>query len=185
MAAYMRSSFRLNEIGASFVHARPARDRTPCRAAMPSVDGVVCRSKFQSARLRRCRRTAPARRRSSSDAGLSRLREPPKNPLAQLAGVPTLLSHDVDDVWETKMKFALIGAAAVIGAAFATPALAQAVISDPGYCAQYYPNANCQNLGPGNPYTDGGYYRDDNWQNGNATMPRHAVRHTHRHEAVK
>ena len=55
------------------------------------------------------------------------------------------------------MKFALIGATAVAAAAFVTPALAQAVISDPGYCAQFYPNANCQNLGPGNPYT----YRDD------------------------
>src|SRR2546423_2643693 len=62
---------------------------------------------------------------------------------------------------ETKMKLALIGAAAVAAAAFATPAMAQAVIEDPGYCAQFYPNANCQNLGPGNPYTNGGYYRDD------------------------
>jgi len=59
------------------------------------------------------------------------------------------------------MKFALIGATAVVAAAFATPAMAQAVIEDPGYCAQFYPNANCQNLGPGNPYTNGGYYRDD------------------------
>jgi hypothetical protein len=66
------------------------------------------------------------------------------------------------------MKFALIGATAVAAAAFVTPALAQAVISDPGYCAQFYPNANCQNLGPDNPDTDGGYYRDGNWQNGNA-----------------
>jgi hypothetical protein len=65
---------------------------------------------------------------------------------------------------ETKMKFALIGATALTAAAFATPALAQAVIEDPGYCAQFYPNANCQNLGPGNPYTNGGY-----WQNGNAS----------------
>ena len=31
---------------------------------------------------------------------------------------------------------------------------------------QFYPNANCQNLGPGNPYTDGGYR--DNWPNGYA-----------------
>ncbi len=54
------------------------------------------------------------------------------------------------------MKRALIGAVAVAVAAFATPALAQAVIEDPGYCAQFYPDANCQNLGPGNPYTDGG-----------------------------
>ena len=64
------------------------------------------------------------------------------------------------------MKFALIGATVVAAAAFATHVLAQAVISDPGYCAQFYPDANCQNLGPGNPYTDGGYYRDDNWRNG-------------------
>jgi len=71
------------------------------------------------------------------------------------------------------MKYALIGAAAVVAAASATPALAQQVIEDPGYCAQFYPNANCQNLGPGNPYTDGGYYRNG-WQNGYAPMERHA-----------
>ncbi|MGB6396035.1 MAG: hypothetical protein WBF73_10140 [Bradyrhizobium sp.] len=74
------------------------------------------------------------------------------------------------------MKLALIGTAAVIAAAFATPALAQAVIEDPGYCAQFYPNANCQNLGAGNPYTDGGYWRND-WRNGNASMERHVQRH--------
>ena len=62
------------------------------------------------------------------------------------------------------MKRALIGAVAV--AAFATPALAQTVIEDPGYCAQFYPDANCQNLGPGNPYTGGGY-----WRSGNAMAP--------------
>jgi len=55
------------------------------------------------------------------------------------------------------MKYALIGAAAVVAAASVTPALAQQVIEDPGYCAQFYPNANCQNLGAGNLYTDGGY----------------------------
>jgi hypothetical protein len=66
------------------------------------------------------------------------------------------------------MKFALIGAAAFAAAAFATPTLAQAVISDPGYCAQFYPNANCQNLGPGNPYTDPTYRSD--WRNGNVSM---------------
>ena len=74
------------------------------------------------------------------------------------------------------MKSALIGAAALVTAAFATPALAQPVISNPGYCAQFYPNANCQNLGPGNPYTDGGYYRND-WRNGNAFVERHWQRH--------
>jgi hypothetical protein len=75
------------------------------------------------------------------------------------------------------MKFALIGAVAVATTAFVTPALAQAVISDPGYCAQFYPDANCQNLGPGNPYTDGGYYRDNDWQNRNGMMPRHLHHH--------
>jgi hypothetical protein len=80
------------------------------------------------------------------------------------------------------MKFTLIGGAALAAAAFATPALAQAVIEDPGYCAQFYPNANCQNLGAGNPYTNGGYWRND-WRNGNAYMeqPRRHVQHrTHR-----
>jgi hypothetical protein len=74
------------------------------------------------------------------------------------------------------MKFAMIGAATFIAVASVTPALAQAVIEDPGYCAQFYPNANCQNLGPGNPYTDGSYYRN-NWQNGNAFVARHWQRH--------
>ncbi|SHL83105.1 hypothetical protein SAMN05444159_6935 [Bradyrhizobium lablabi] len=73
------------------------------------------------------------------------------------------------------MKFTLIGAAAIAAMAVATPALAQPVVSNPGRCAQYYPDANCQNLGPGNPYTDGNY---QNWRNGNAMMPRHVPHHT-------
>jgi hypothetical protein len=40
----------------------------------------------------------------------------------------------------------------------ATPPIAQEVIYNPGYCAQFYPNANCQNKGPNNPYT-GDYQR--------------------------
>jgi hypothetical protein len=79
------------------------------------------------------------------------------------------------------MKFALIGAAALVAAASATPALAQAVIEDPGYCAQFYPNANCQNLGPGNPYTDGGYQRN-NWQNSNVSIKHHRHRHQETHK---
>src|SRR5437899_7958741 len=56
-------------------------------------------------------------------------------------------------------KFGLLGAAGVIlSSALASPAMAQEVIYNPGYCAQFYPNANCQNKGPGNPYT-GGYQR--------------------------
>jgi hypothetical protein len=77
---------------------------------------------------------------------------------------------------------ALLGAA-LLATALASPATAQQVISEPGYCAFFYPNANCQNKGPGNPYTDGGYYRNSNWQNGNASMGHRQLRphRMHRH----
>ena len=55
-------------------------------------------------------------------------------------------------------KSALLGAAALLSAMAATPVTAQEVISNPGYCAQFYPDANCQNKGPNNPYT-GDYQR--------------------------
>ena len=52
-------------------------------------------------------------------------------------------------------KIGLLGTAAVIlSSALASPSMAQQVIYNPGYCAQFYPNANCQNMGPGNPYTE-------------------------------
>ena len=52
------------------------------------------------------------------------------------------------------------GVAALLAAASAaTPVVAQEVIENPGKCAQYYPNANCSNYGPGNPYR-GGYAWD-------------------------
>jgi hypothetical protein len=50
-------------------------------------------------------------------------------------------------------SFALLGAAAILFISLATSVRAQQVISEPGYCAQFYPNANCQNKGPNNPYT--------------------------------
>ena len=67
--------------------------------------------------------------------------------------------------------FKLLGAVAVLSTAIATPALAQQVISEPGYCAFFYPNANCQNKGPGNPYTDpnaqrGAAQNDRMWSSG-------------------
>jgi len=86
------------------------------------------------------------------------------------------------------VKYALIGAAAVAAAAFATPALAQAVIDDPGFCAQYYPNANCQNLGPGNPYTDGippDHWHPNDWYNGHAAVVHHRHRHRHHHRHLR
>jgi hypothetical protein len=51
-------------------------------------------------------------------------------------------------------KLGLLGAAAVLSTALASPLMAQQVITNPGRCAQYYPNANCQNYGPGNSHTD-------------------------------
>jgi hypothetical protein len=46
----------------------------------------------------------------------------------------------------------LFAVVAVLSSVSATPVLAQAVVQEPGYCAQFYPNANCENKGPGNPY---------------------------------
>jgi hypothetical protein len=70
-------------------------------------------------------------------------------------------------------KLRLFGAAAaILSSALASPVMAQEVIYNPGYCAQFYPNANCQNKGPGNPYTGsyqrrGAYYNSYNrWDDG-------------------
>ena len=59
----------------------------------------------------------------------------------------------------------LFVAAALLLAVGATPVPAQPVISEPGYCAQFYPNANCQNKGPGSPYT-GDYQRQAGYGSG-------------------
>ena len=68
----------------------------------------------------------------------------------------------------------IFAAAAILTSALASPAMAQEVIYNPGYCAQFYPNANCQNKGPGSPYYGDSYqrrayrdqaYRDRTWQN--------------------
>jgi hypothetical protein len=53
----------------------------------------------------------------------------------------------------------LFGAAAFVLVVGPTSVPAQQVISNPGYCAFFYPYANCQNKGPGNPYTDPNYPR--------------------------
>jgi hypothetical protein len=78
------------------------------------------------------------------------------------------------------MKFALLGAAALAATALVTPAKAQEVIYNPGRCAQFYPNANCQNLGPGNPYTNRGYRRGG-WRSGYAYMGHRWHSHHHYH----
>ena len=62
-------------------------------------------------------------------------------------------------------KFAILGAgvlgAALLATTLAGPARAQAVVEEPGYCAQYYPTANCQSYGPGNPLYSNGLFRND------------------------
>ncbi|MDX3968088.1 MAG: hypothetical protein QHD01_15995 [Bradyrhizobium sp.] len=72
------------------------------------------------------------------------------------------------------MNIKLLGATAIAATMLAGSAMAQAVVTNPGRCAAQFPNANCQNLGPGNPYTDSGYrhrrasYRQTNsgdWNN--------------------
>ena len=64
-------------------------------------------------------------------------------------------------------KSGILATAAILASMLASPAMAQEVVYNPGYCAQFYPNANCQNRGPGNPYT-GSYqrqvYRDQAYQ---------------------
>src|ERR1700754_864018 len=66
----------------------------------------------------------------------------------------------------TRLK--LLGAAAILSTALAAPAMAQEVIYNPGYCAQFYPDANCQNKGPNNPYT-GDYQRRQAYRTGNGS----------------
>lgn len=72
----------------------------------------------------------------------------------------------------TRLHIRLLGAAAAL-AVLTAPAMAQEVIYEPGYCAFFYPNANCQNKGPGNPYT-GDYQRrisqGDTMPGGNRTV---------------
>jgi hypothetical protein len=82
---------------------------------------------------------------------------------------------------ENIMKVTIL-AAALAAAALASPAGAQEVIYNPGYCAQFYPNANCQNKGPGNPYT-GNYRRG--WHNGYAQVVPRWDRRTWRHRHVR
>lgn len=70
------------------------------------------------------------------------------------------------------MKSNLVGAAAIAATAFFTHVLPQADIEDPG-CAQFYLNANCQNVGPGKRYADGVYYHDDPAQTADPNVYHH------------
>src|ERR1700753_1115053 len=81
-----------------------------------------------------------------------------------------------------------VATAALLAAAFAGQAHAQAVVEDPGYCAQYYPNSNCQNYGPGNPLYPGSWVPAGpagHHQGPYAAAPPVVVRHHRRHHAYR
>ena len=59
-----------------------------------------------------------------------------------------------------------LGAGVVLAGLSAMPGQAQQAMSEPAYCAFFYPNANCMNKGPGNPYTDPNYRRDGGLSSG-------------------
>lgn len=73
-----------------------------------------------------------------------------------------------------------LGAAAIASAALAAPALAQEVIYEPGYCAFFYPNANCNNIGPNNPQTGDYQRRIASGQTVGVAEPRLRKRRAHR-----
>ena len=80
------------------------------------------------------------------------------------------------------IKIAVLSAA--LATAFSVQARAQAVVEDPGYCAQFYPNANCQNYGPGNPLYPGGFAPVERPKGYAApALVWHHHRHNHRHRS--
>jgi hypothetical protein len=66
----------------------------------------------------------------------------------------------------------------LIGALGVTPVAAQEVITNPGKCAQFYPNANCTNYGSGNPYRGPQSYQSG-FRNGYAWDNQPPRRHRH------
>jgi hypothetical protein len=54
----------------------------------------------------------------------------------------------------------LFGAAVIVASAISSPALAQAIFSNPDTCEAEFASANCQNMGAGSPYDSHtrGYY---------------------------
>ena len=82
------------------------------------------------------------------------------------------------------IRYAMVSAV-LLAALGSGPARAQAVVEDPGYCAQYYPGANCNNYGPGNRMYPGSYrpsgyglYRGGPYA---AVAPVVVHRHQHQH----
>lgn len=70
----------------------------------------------------------------------------------------------------------MLAAGLLVGSA--SVASAQEAISNPGRCAQFYPNANCENYGPGNPYRGPDNYQSRrDWRGGYAMTYPHRRRH--------
>jgi hypothetical protein len=82
---------------------------------------------------------------------------------------------------ETHMTRCSLPIAALLMLACVGQARAQAAVESPGYCAQYYPNANCQNYGPGNPMYPGYYRRAGEWPRSYGMMPMRHHRYTRHH----
>jgi hypothetical protein len=81
------------------------------------------------------------------------------------------------------MKIAFIAATFIAALAVSEAANAfPRVVTNPGYCAQFYPNANCQDYGPGNPYT-GSYQAAQGTAHAAVlnTMPQHRALHSRKH----
>ena len=77
-----------------------------------------------------------------------------------------------------------LGAGLLIAAAITGRAHAQAVVDDPGYCAQFYPNSNCTNYGPGNPLYPGTFRPSGSaaaYPGPYAAAPPAVARHRHRY----
>lgn len=75
----------------------------------------------------------------------------------------------------------LIGAAALLSAAFATQAFAQAAVQEPGAFAFYHPNSDVLNAGRGGPPASAFAYVPEREVAG----ARLSVRPHHRHHAVR
>ncbi len=68
------------------------------------------------------------------------------------------------------MRMKAFAAAIAVASTFGMASThAQEVIPNPGRCAQFYPNANCENYGPGNPYRGPNTYQQRRSYEGGVT----------------
>jgi|GEM_PF-651664 len=75
----------------------------------------------------------------------------------------------------------VLGAAVIAASALSSPALAQAIFSNPDACESEFASANCENIGPGSPYSPNFGYRSSYY--GAPTTGYYGRRTVHRHPA--